>query len=65
MYCNPEKNHPHFPRVSSKLLAAKQNEKGILVNSLVKTQYFTGLSLLISLWLGNTRKENMNGNGKI
>ena len=37
--------------LSRKLHAAKQNEKGILVHSLVKTQYLAGLSLLISLWV--------------
>ena len=33
---------------SRKLHAAKQNEKGILVNFLMKTQHFASLSLLIS-----------------
>ena len=52
IYCNPKKTPP-IP-FSRKLYAAKQNEKGILVNSLVKTQYFAGLSLLISLCLSLT-----------
>ena len=32
---------------SRKLCPAKQNEKGILVNSFMKTQHFAGLSLLL------------------
>ena len=48
IYHNPEEKNKTIP-FSRKLHAAKQNEKGIFFNSLVKTQYFAGLSLPISL----------------
>ena len=44
VFNNPIKTPPIL--FSRKLRAAKQNEKGILVNSPMKTQYFAGLSLL-------------------
>ena len=45
IYYNPQK--PPLNPFSRKPHASKQNEKGILVNSSVKMQYFVGLSPLL------------------
>ena len=48
-YYNPQTSPIPFSTVCRKLHATKQNEKGILVNSLMKTQYYmpVHLSLLV------------------
>ena len=59
IYHNPEEKKKPIP-FSRKLHAAKQNEKGILVNSPVKTQYFASLSLLIMC--GGKNRTNAENN---